>query len=254
MQFKKPVSMAVSSACLMSVGAAHGADAYSVKELCGTTLTESTYIPYCSTWSEELEGDCKIKVAEGYNLSINNCYVDADGFEFAITGEAGANLSMDNGSVTSASKIDIKFDGYDQDEPDWNCYQNVVDIEDFELSAETFAGGGKVSIKTGCGSIRIDRSYDYDAGETAIRADDDVDIKTDFGNISIWGNYYNSIFVGAALDYDQSGGNIKMHAGGASYYDGGFEQGGNVRTNCVDMSAGSISIKSDGNAPYVGCY
>lgn len=247
---QKPISMAVSATCLLAGGNAVAAEADKVSELCGTTITENTYIYYCT--GDTLTADCKIEVSDGNSLTINDCALDANNYELEIKGDYNASLSMDNGFISNAANIEIKFKGREIiDDNTSPCHYNtVIDIDDYDLRAT--GEDSKIKISSDCGRIDIRDTYSYDNNGTMdIVAGDSVDIKAKIGDVHVGDYDGNSVFIGAG-PYYEAGGSIHLSAGGET--DDCCHDGGTVTTNCVDMSAGSIKVSSDGNMPFVGCY
>jgi hypothetical protein len=248
---KKPISMAVSATCLLVAGNSEAADADTVSELCGTTISENTFVNYCNgNGQDTLTADCSIKVGDGNNLSIVECDLNADGFEFEIKGGKDSFLDMDNGSISNAADINIVFKGVgivDDDTAPCHSY-TVIDIDDYDLDAD--GEDGSVTIKSSCGGINISNDDNY--SRSRITAMDSVIVQAKIGDVHVGDHSGNTLVIGAGPIFGAGGGEIKITAGGEAEYPN--SGGGNVTTNCVDFFAGSIKIESDGNAPLVGCY
>lgn len=231
MRTRKPLvaAMAATGLCF-SLGSVLAGTPPVFSDLCGTTVETDTN-HYCDE-SETLTKNCKISVASGVYLRIDGCRTDADGYKVEISGDSNATLRFNNGSLADASKIEVEFEGSDDDE---NCTSHgIIDVDRYEMSANGDGPkDGKIKFSTECGNIDFDLGNGY--GNISVAGV--FGVETGDGNIDLM-DYSGYGSVSANPD-----GKIEINAGGDN---------GRVSSSGVEYSGGTIKITSEGGSGYVG--
>jgi hypothetical protein len=201
MKTLKPVAAALATAGFIAVpNLAFAIDPISLTDLCGgAPVVAGAY--FCSPSNPALTAACLINIPAGVDFSLSSCAVNAAGYPVTIRGSGTAKLTLNNGAISNAAKVELNFGNGlgnacgDAIDTEWSFdAASTVVIKaaggvgaDFRF-APVFGAGGVVadslSVKSKFGDVCV--TIGYSTSTTGIQTDK-TEIKSDYGSTSLTG-------------------------------------------------------------------